>query len=304
MRWTRKLGWSEILRGSEKSCMKIKLLYGDEFWQELNELLERAEERVFVASAYIGEDSYRKVVDLVDPDVFLYFAVRSDSGFRPPEKCLVIDEKYFHGKIYLIDNCVIIGSQNLYETKCTKQGEFNVLFEANGNTSSLILYQALLKIAQQSPTKVEPINDNFKNFYDMECPFCGASTIADPESIHVCPGYGDGSNFVSNEDCSSYGGDGACEYCPVEERKTIDDCYVCDDSGCGFGISSHPSVFLHHAINSPDEERLSRAKEFIRLFNFLGSYMPTEDLMAFYRALGFIGNIYNARIERMEWNID
>lgn len=284
--------------------MNIKLLYGDEFWQKLKELLEYAEKRVFIASAYMGKDNYQEVIDLVDPDVFLYFAVRNDSGFKPSSRCVEIDKDYFHGKIYLIDNCIIIGSQNLYEARVTKQGEFNVLFETDERTSSLILYQALLKIAQQSPVKVEPINEHFREFYDMECPFCGHSTVADPESIHVCPGYGDGSSFVSNEDCWSYGDDGACKYCPHEERKPIIDSYVCDDSGCGFGISSHPSKFLHHAINSPDKGRLSRAEEFIRLFNFLSSYMPSNDLMDFYRALGFIGDIYNAQLERMEWSIE
>ncbi|MCK4329984.1 hypothetical protein KAX02_09095 [candidate division WOR-3 bacterium] len=281
--------------------MRIKLLYGNEFWETFNELIKNVKERVFIASAYLGKTDYVNYKNLIPSNVFWYFACRSDNNFKPKDRCVLIDKNYFHGKIYLIDNCIILGSQNLYTPQIVRQGEFSVLFETDKFTSSLILYQALLKIAKQLPIIEEPVNEAFLNFYIKGCPFCN-NDIAEPFSIITCPEYGGG--FVSEEDCSSYGGTGACKYCIAENRESLGECYCCDHSGCGFGISIDKLSFIYHTFDPPDRIREERAREFVRTFNFLAKYMKkSEDAVDFFYSLGFIGKIYNARIETFEWQI-
>ncbi len=280
--------------------MKIKLLYGDEFWSEIDHLIKYAKDRVFLASAYWGAKYHKDIMSKINPDIFYYFAARGDSTYKPSDRCLIIDKNSFHGKIYLIDNCIIIGSQNLYKAQIERQGEYSVLFDADDFTSSLILYQALLKIAEQSSTCYEPINQNFIKFYDEGCPFCGNANLPEPFSIHRCPEYGGG--FISDEDCLSYGGDGACKYCIEENRENIGECYCCDHSGCGFGVSLSCLKFIYHTFDSPNRNKEERAKEFVKLFNFLSKYMNEEDTIEFFEALGFKGKIYDVRLERMEWN--
>lgn len=280
--------------------MKIKLLYGDEFWSEIDYLIRNAKYRAFLASAFWGKKDYNDIISKIDPNIFYYFAAREDSTYKPSNRCLMINKDYFHGKIYLIDNNIIIGSQNLYKAQIERQGEYSVMFNADDFTSSLILYQALLKIAEQSSTCDEPINPNFIEFYNDGCPFCGNAILPESFSIHRCPEYGGG--FISDEDCLSYGGSGACKYCLEEKRENIGECYCCDHSGCGFGISLSCSSFIYHTFDTPDKDKEKRAREFIKLFNFLSSYMNGEDTISFFKALGFIGKIYNVRLERMEWN--
>jgi len=280
--------------------VKIKLLYGSDFWEILDSLIQSANNRIFLASAYWGEKDYLHYKSIIPKNVFYYFMSRNDSSFVPSEKCISIDNKLFHGKIYLIDNTIIIGSQNLYKPKVVKDGEYSVLFETDSFTSSLMLYQALLKIAQQANEDNEPINENFLNFYSDGCPFCG-NMIADELSIIKCPEYGGG--FVSEEDCFSYQGEGACKYCLPENRENMGECFCCDHSGCGFGISINSLEFIYHTFGAPDAEKEERAREFLRLFNFIAKYINDEDLITLYEKLGFIGEIFDVSLENLEWQI-
>lgn len=282
--------------------MNIQLLYGGEFWCKFEALLNNAKERVFIASAYLGQNDYRRVIQAIPKGIFYYFATRDEnSNYKPNSRCILINKNYFHGKIYLIDNCVIIGSQNLYKPKVIRQGEFSVLFNTDNFTSSVILYQALLKISQQSPVTIEPVNSKFLDFYGYGCPFCGNSMTAEPLTIHRCPEYGGG--FISDEDCSSYNNTGACKYCIPENRENIGECYCCDHFGCGFGISLDSSSFIYHTFDPPDKEKEARAKEFVRLFNFLAQYMNQNDIINLFNSLGFNGRIYDVQLERLEWDI-
>lgn len=274
---------------------KIKLLYGDEFWKELDERLPGAQKRVFLASAYMGERDYQRCASAVPSSVFFCAACRSDSGFKPPSKCLVIDQSLYHGKIYLIDNAVIIGSQNLHNAG--KSGEFSVLFQTDWLTSSLVLYQALLKVAEQAGAEPEPVNPLFLQFYRQGCPFCGGN-LAEPLSIYRCFGYGGG--FVSQEDCDSYQGEGACQYCFPEFKKSLGQCYCCDHSGCGFGVAIESRGLIYHEFGPPSELHANRARECLRLFNYVADRIGFESI-EFFETFGLTGHIFDARLERQEW---
>ncbi len=282
-------------RGGTDSNTAIKLLYGDEFWTELEQRLCTAQNRVFLASAYMGKHDYEKCIAKIPQGVFTYSACRSDSAFKPSDNCLIMDHAFYHGKIYLIDNSIIIGSQNLYNAG--KSGEFSVLIQTDKFTSSLVLYQALLQVAVQADAQIEPVNPLFLQFYSQGCPFCGA-IIAEPLSIYRCTSYGGG--FVSQEDCNSYGETGACKYCSPEFKESLGECYCCDQAGCGFGIALASKELIYHEFGPPDEIHTDRAKAFLRLFNFISSRIGVHGI-EFFRAFGLTGRIFDARLERMEW---
>lgn len=276
------------------NSIRLRFLYGHEFWDKLEELLNNAQERVFLVSAYIGRKTYLKYISLIPKNVYSLTVCRNDSSFIPSE-ALVINQNYFHGKIYLVDDTIIIGSQNLHDA--SKEGEFSTLIETDTFNSSLILYQALLKLIEKEPISAEPIHSDFISLYDYCCPFCGNSFMPDPISLHSCPGYNHG-GFVSDEDCQSYGDEGSCKYCLPENRIPIGDAICCDDSGCGLGISLNDNHLIYHAINPATPKELSLAREYLKLFNYFKS--RNIDTVELFRILGFVGEVYKTSLERKE----
>ncbi|MBF4486231.1 hypothetical protein [Flavobacterium sp. CSZ] len=278
--------------------LTLQFLYGQEFWDKLEELLKNAEERVFLMSAYIGEKSFNKFTKLIPEHVFTLTICRSDSSHKPKD-ALVVSDETFHGKLYMIDNSVIIGSQNLYEPKVIRDAEFSTLITTDEFNSSLILYQALLKLIEKEGISAEPVNSNFIELYENGCPFCGNSSVPDPISLHTCPGYG--GNYVSDEDCESYDGDGFCKYCSEDLISLIGDAMCCDDSGCGLGISLTNYHLLFHAINPVNKDELELAKEYLKLFNFFQN--QGKDAVEIFNALGFAGDVYKTTLERKEHSL-
>lgn len=273
--------------------IKLQFLYGHEFWDKLENLITNAKERVFLVSAYIGQRAYTKYINMIPKGIFNMTICRDDSGYIP-YKALKIKQEYFHGKIYLIDNVIIIGSQNLNDAG--KEGEFSTMIETDEFNASLILYQALLKIIEKEPILAEPVNAGFIELYENGCPFCGNVDIQDGLSLHICPGYGGG--FVSEEDCTSYGGEGGCKYCLAENRHPIGEAICCDDSGCGLGISLDTFSLLHHSINPVNSSKEVLAKEYLRLFNFFES--QGRDAIELFNKLGFVGQVFETTLERQE----
>ena len=273
--------------------LKLQFLYSREFWEKLELLITNAKERVFLVSAFIGEKTYKKYVSMIPKDVYNITICRSDSGYIPKEALQILHD-YFHGKIYLIDNTIIIGSQNLYDAQ--KEGEFSTLIETDEFNSSLILYQALLKLIEKEAVSAEPVHPDFLDFYGEGCPFCGNDNIQEDFSLHSCPGYGGG--FVSDEDCASYGGEGGCKYCLAENRHPIGKAICCDDSGCGFGISLENYKLLHHSINPLAPIEANLAQEYLRLFNFFTA--QGRNAIELFNRLGFSGKVFELTLEREE----
>lgn len=273
--------------------LKLQFLYGREFWEKLEQLIRNAKERVFLVSAYIGKDTYPKYACMIPKGIFNITICRDDSSYIP-YGALKIKQAYFHGKIYLIDNVIIIGSQNLNDAG--KEGEFSTMIETDEFNSSLILYQALLKLIEKEPILAEPVNAGFIELYENGCPFCGNESIQEGLSLHTCPGYGGG--FVSDEDCASYGGEGACKYCLAENRHPIGEAICCDDSGCGLGISLDNYRLLRHSINPVNSSKEKLAKEYLRLFNFFVD--QGRDAIELFNKLGFVGQVFDTTLERQE----
>lgn len=278
--------------------MEIKLVFGDEFWDRLDELSKNANNRIFLLSAYIGKKDWNKIYSSKKSNIPVVTMCRSDSTFIPPKDTFIIDHNLYHGKLYVVDNVVLLGSQNLYNAN--KDGEFSVEFcTENERGASLIAYQALLKTLENSSPKPEPVNSAFLEFYEDCCPFCGGMP-ADPYEIISCAEYGGG--FVSREDCDSYGGEGACKYCIEENRTSLGECYVCDHSGCGFGIQINTGHLIYHEFVQHNPSSIENAKKYLQLFNYFAQQNPNL-AVTFFKLMGFTGNIFNIPKERLSWSV-
>lgn len=276
--------------------MEIKLVFGDEFWDRLNDLAKSAQKRIFLLSAYIGKRDWERVIASKQNDVPVATMCRSDSSFKPRVDTFVVNKKLYHGKLYVVDNVVLLGSQNLYNAN--KKGEFSVEFHAVDETeASLIAYQALLKTFEGVLPQPEPVNQNFLEFYGSCCPFCGGPPV-DPYSVIRCAEYGGG--FVSEEDCGSYGEEGACKYCIAENRINLGKCFVCDHSGCGFGIQVNTGKLMYHEFVEGNNLAINSAKKYIQLFNYFAKTDP-KFALKFFTMMGFTGNIFNIPQERLSW---
>ncbi|MGD2084551.1 MAG: hypothetical protein PVH61_00055 [Candidatus Aminicenantes bacterium] len=277
----------------------LQLLYGSEFWDRLAELVRDANRRVFFSSAFLKKKTLEEYLILIPKKAYHMTICRDDNkNYNLPKKNrLLVKNEFFHGKIYLVDDTIIIGSQNLYNAH--KEGEFSVLLRLPYHDASTIFYQSLLKIIESEPVDSEPVDERFFELYEEGfCPFCGNAFMV-YEDVSICPEYGENRGVVSVEDCASYGGDGACKYCLYENRETISECYFCDDSGCGFGIEKESKKLLFHAINPPKAEDKGKAFEFLRLFNFLSKQLGDE-VFNFFKALDLKEKIYHTSLKRPE----
>lgn len=276
--------------------MDINLIFGDEFWDRLNDLSKNAKKRIFLLSAYMGKRDWGKIVASKSPNVPAISMCRTDSSYKPTIDTFLINKDLYHGKLYIVDNVVLIGSQNLYNAN--KNGEFSVEFCADSDyEASLIAYQALLKTLENVMPSPEPVNNDFLEFYDDCCPFCG-SLPAEPDSIIACAEYG--GSFVSEDDCGSYGDEGACKYCIPENRHSLGTCYVCDHSGCGFGIQVSSGSLMYHEFAEQNPRSIANAKQYLALFNYFAAQNPGL-AVKFFKLMGFTGNIFNIPSDRLKW---
>jgi hypothetical protein len=292
--------------------LKIKFLYGQEFWDELRTLVSEAQERIVILSAYQGIKTFEWIKKLIPEEVPFINICRDDNSryefgqkvIYIPEGAIPISDETFHGKMYLIDDKIIVGSQNLYNVafentkkeQC-KEGEFSVVLEFEKDTSTMILYQALLSFIKNSDITEEPVDLNFLDFYyDGECPFCGNDSIPDPFSLHTCPGYSMG-EYITDEECLSYGDEGSCKYCISENIERISESYCCSE--CGIGINIASKRFIYHAINplSDNSIKQKQAKEFLRIFKFLNKNGRAKEIID---TLEMTGIVYNLDLDRKE----
>jgi len=292
--------------------LRIKFLYGQEFWDELKELVLGAQDRVVILSAYQGKKTFEWINNLI-PDKIPFINIcrndntRYENGQKVkyiPKGAIPISDETFHGKMYLVDNKIIVGSQNLYNVafenakkeQC-KEGEFSVVLEFEKHIATMILYQALLSFIKNSDITEEPVDLNFLDFYkNGECPFCGNDSIPNPLSLHTCPEYSmDG--YITDDECASFGDEGSCKYCISENIENISESYCC--SACGIGINTETNRLIYHAINPlpANSIKQQKAKEFLRIFKFLNIDNRAKDIVA---ALELTGIVYDLDLDRKE----
>jgi len=294
--------------------MRIEILYGKEFWDFFWKKIKVAESRIFIASPFFESDLLFKIKDTVKDDVFCCFAVRDDKLKEMKKRfwkrveqanlsLIFIPNESFHGKIYLIDNSVIIGSQNLYISKKTgiKEGEYSVLLDFEDSTlAGAVIYKSLLVIACQLGEEEEPVSEIIFEFYSQgECPFCGGG-VSDPFEVKYCPKYG---GVLTESECNSYGGEGACKWCRYGDRSDfeIGQCFLCEK--CGLGINIENRSLVCNPFIYPKGKNLEKVRDFLRLFNFLSVKTDGKTLCEFYEKMGLLNKIYEIEIEKLSWRI-
>lgn len=289
--------------------MKVKILYGNEFWDFLEKKLNTVRKRVFIASAFFDFNILKEISEKLPKNVTLGFMSRKDQIEKNIEELgsldrmflLSVPEKTFHGKLFLFDNSVVIGSQNLYRPKSgVKEGEYSVLldFEKSSFATSIV-YKSMFVILQQLYKEdIYAVDKKIINFYNLgTCPFCGGE-IRGQSEVKWCPEYG---GVVTNWECVLYGEDGACKYCRYREPEdfSCEPCYLCE--GCGLGVLIKDGSFVYNPFKYPDKEELKKAKGFLRFLTFLSENLLKGDLYTFCREMGFLGNIYRIEVEDLEW---
>lgn len=264
--------------------LALKTLYGKDFWSELKHQVAQAEERIFIAPAFIYEGPYKELLSIAPKDVPILCLTRDDNKFKPQD-ILTIPHDWYHGKIFVIDNNLILGSHNLIPSSIDREGEFSILITTEYETVSVLLFESLFKIfVKNSAKNLRFIDKNTSYLYVDECPFCGES-LADPFSIRECAQYG---GYVSEVDCGSYGSEGSCKYC--DEPEIIDrEIPFCDDAGCGLGIDTESQEFMLHAVNPPSKEYLENVWRVIQLFNGLNQFLNPEQSHRFLWGMDLLG---------------
>jgi len=277
--------------------LSLKLVYGSEFWVALKFFIQSAKQRIFLMSAYWGKDTYDEIKECLPDDIDCYFFSRSDSPFIPPE-AIIFQAINFHGKLYLFDNNLIIGSQNLYKAKKVREGEFNIVLSTDDDSASNIIYQAIQAAIKCEDIYSEPVDKTFLKIYDEGfCPFCSNININEESDVNWCTQY---RGYVTREDCISYDGSGACKYCGYgsDDNSRIESCWFCNELGCGLGITNNGDL-LYHAFNCGKSEDKEKAYDFLKLYNFLAKQLnflakqPNNNPINFLKKLGLIGKIYD-----------
>ncbi|WP_330472546.1 hypothetical protein [Vibrio harveyi] len=131
--------------------MAVELMYGAEFWDYIETAIPRAKKHVFLLSAYTHDRDISQIFNTM-PKIPHLVLIRDDCYLKNRyQNLILVDHKIYHAKVYVIDDTVIIGSQNLNKVTGIslrdKVGEVSVKF--NTNESSNIIYQALLLILRQ-----------------------------------------------------------------------------------------------------------------------------------------------------------
>lgn len=269
--------------------LALKMLYGKDFWRELKHQVGQAEERIFIAPAFLKGGPYKELLSCVPKDVPYYFLTRDDNPLKP-NGILKVPRRRYHGKIFVIDNNLILGSHNLIPWSLANEGEFSILITTEYETVSVLLFETLFNIfVKNSDKNLRFIDQNISSLYVDECPFCG-EMLADPLSIIECEPYG---GYVSKVDCESYEDDGSCKYC-VEPEIIDREILFCDDAGCGFGIDPKSLKLMLHAVNPPSKEYQEKVFRVIRLFNGLNRYLSPEQSFKLLWEMDLLGiaNLY------------
>ncbi|WP_457612229.1 hypothetical protein [Methanocaldococcus sp.] len=270
----------------------IEPLFGTSFFERLKELIENAKKRILIASAFLDRDVYHELMRL-KTDLPIYTIVRDDSNFRPYKYSIVVPRNIYHGKVYIVDNTIIVGSHNLIGHSIRNEGEFSIMIIAESETIDALLFSILYNIfVRSSSIKLNYINENTTYLYNWGCPFCGQD-IPDPFSIVECPWYGEGdAKYVSQSDCKSYDGEGSCKGCFAHQYPVTREFYFCDDRGCGLGIDPKYGKFIKHAINPPSNEYTKRAERLIEIFNGLCQYISPKSSAKMLRDLNLLGKVF------------
>ncbi|NDY71835.1 hypothetical protein DO021_01640 [Desulfobacter hydrogenophilus] len=309
----------------------VKMMYGEEFWSYFYAAIQNAKRHVFIFTAYTNTSDLRDVLGKISHLPHLV-VVRDDSNVSSNQigNVILTDHLKFHAKVYVIDDLVIVGSQNLYKVKkislAEKKGEISVAFKPDNAIN--IIYQSLMIVLQGEyeayyENKIEDLKKRFGHEYDIgwvdffreyklesflnlnsgTCPCCGSQLVLTErdEALFECSSntYGQITQF----EC---GIGNACKYCISDpilvEPEVTYRCSTCNFT-TGYRITEtykrpYYSWEVLAAVTVPDQLE-SFLKLYFYLIDGLGE-MQANNLLS---SLGILGNLYRLNVSQRDYQI-
>lgn len=309
----------------------VKMIYGEEFWSFLTEAIKHAKHHIFIFTAFTKDDDLNDIIGKINHLPHL-IVVRDQQNLRRNLLGNVIptDYKKFHAKVYVIDDMVIVGSQNLYKVSTIplseKKGEISVAFKPYNTIN--IIYQALMIVLQGEyeeyySNKMNELEESygyeynigwvdffkeyklesFLNLNSRICPCCSGNLLFTErkEALLECS-----SNTYGKIEQSECGTGNACKYCvegPILlEPEITYSCPIC---------SFRTGYQIHNLNKRPywSWEILSAVTVPYELQNFLKLYFYLIDKLSESRAnslltsLGILGRLSKLSLTQRDYGV-
>lgn len=282
--------------GDKKIMSKVKLLFGIEFWDFLEFSIKKSKKHIFIFSAYAKPKDIQYLISMIPENIPYLIVVRDDiSKIEIPNK-IYVNKDRFHAKLYIIDDTIIVGSQNIYKVVKIpleeKMGELSVAFSTSDSVN--IIYQSLLIVLKEEyelyfKNKVDLFesqfyDDNYDELDDHDiwlnffreyrvesflninsgiCPSCGSLLNRKENEYYkvYCEQY----NEVVSVDEFGYGN--ACKYCVGKEKEIVEPNILYKCNKCNFKIG----YMIDELGKAPywSWEELSFCNTTVELENFL-----------------------------------
>lgn len=317
----------------------IKLLYGIEFWHFLENAVKNSRRHVFIFSAFARQEDIDSLTSLIRAETPYLIIIRDDiSGMRVnQENIIYAPAGKFHAKLYIIDDTIIIGSQNIYKVVkmplAEKTGELSVAFITKDAVN--IIYQSLMIILKAeyenyfSEKHIEYSN-NYTELYDEpyperlfwldlfkeyklesfldigseQCPSCGSyMNLKENEyPIIYCEQYNE---KISSAEC---GEGNACKYCYDGGYYLVEPQIIYTCRQCGFSVGynieelNKSPYYSWHVLSF--FKQTNELQQFLKLYFYLihniGEYSANKLL----KSLNILGNLSNLDLDKRYYELD
>lgn len=270
--------------------MSVELLYGIEFWNYLELAIPRARQHIFLLSAYAREDDINNLIKVM-PDVPYLIVIRDDCKLQKENNNVIyVDKDIYHAKVYVIDNEIVIGSQNLYKISKInldeKRGEVSVKFCTHDSIN--IVYQSLILI----------LKGEYESFFD---------SIVYESAEHWEMTYEQASNQVAGDfyfksfESQSFN---RCPYCNNtlicnrRNQKMRLNCTNCDfmiEIRTYYNNDDRPWESTRSVWDFTCPEAL---KSFLKLHMYLAEQMGESASFDLLMSLKILGNLHNLDVDK------
>lgn len=271
----------------------------------------------------------------VNPNISYLLLTRNDNN-KNLDNTIYIDEKKFHAKIYVVDNFVIIGSQNIYKVTSIplnkKTGELSVVF--NTTNANNIIYQTLMLMLEDEYedffsdlvcnygynddgwVDIEKIENyiwlelfkryNLESFLNISsgfCPVCGKELryYTCDEDLIYCPQYNE---KYSRSECGDYN---SCKYCIKSEPAGISNInHEC--AHCSFYLGySRKEMYKRpyfSYISLTQYHFNKELKQFLKLYFYFIDQLGEKKANEIFVSLNILGNIIDLDLNTRSYDVN
>lgn len=307
----------------------VTIMYGNDFWLFFDKAVKNAKNHVFIFTAYTNEKDLAELINVTRHLPHLII-VRDDLIKVKPvfvnDNVIFTNHQSFHAKVYVIDNYIIVGSQNLYRISTIpleqKTGEISIGFQSDDVLN--IIYQSLMIVLRNEYElyynnelelfydQYEELSqksfwillfqkyklDSFLNLKSGICPNCGSrlSFKEIEENLYDCNTYG----VVKQSECEE---GNACKYCIEKHLHTPQISYWCNNCNfmvgyCTEELQKSPYYCWNSLIctNSPNELEC-----FLKLYFYLIKNLGENKTNFILSSLKILGNLSSLNISKRNY---